>query len=79
MVHNSDPTHSTTRPQLPPVRPVDWPGEARRLAGYVLKGETKKACSLAGRYRLWTQATETEIRVGRHGKGQPLVVLRQAS
>jgi len=68
-------TTYNTRKKLPPVESVDWPREARRLADYILDGDTKKSVALAGRLRLWTQDTGTEIRVGRHGNHTPLRVI----
>lgn len=51
---------------------------AERLARMLVRGgRSKKTVALAGRYRLWAQTTETEIRVGFHGKGQPLMVVRR--
>lgn len=51
---------------------------AQKLARWIAHGvERKKTVALAGRYRLWAQDLGTEIRVGFHGQGQPLVVVRR--
>jgi len=54
---------------------VDWQREARRLARAILTGNHKRACALAGKFRLWSQALEHELRIGRHGRGVPILVV----
>jgi len=60
---------------LPSVSLVNWPRECRRLASYVMAGNHKKATAMAGALRLWTQDTGQEIRVGRHGKSEPILTV----
>jgi hypothetical protein len=52
--------------------------EALRLARMLVgAGTTKRSVALAGKYRLWARYGKTEILVGCHGNGTPLIVLRR--
>ena len=54
---------------------VNWERETKRLARAVLAGDTKKSVALAGKFRLWSQAFEHELRIGRHGNHTPILIV----